>query len=85
MSLTVQPIGGKLLSGVSSCYILENESKIPQNPRVIMLIGELHGKQTCGESDYVTEYLSFLHYNETTIKAPIDFLHLFSFQTPILK
>ena len=26
MSLTVQPIGGKLLSGVKSCYILVNES-----------------------------------------------------------
>jgi hypothetical protein len=75
MSLTVQqPIGGQLLSGVKSCYILVNESEILQNPRVIMLIGEIHGKQTCGKSDYVTEYLSFLHYNETTTQEPIDIL-----------
>jgi len=75
MSLTVQqPIGGQLLSGVKSCYILVNESEIPNNKRVMMLVGEIHGKQTCGNSDYVTAYKKIFGYNETTTQESIDVL-----------
>ena len=65
-------VGGQLLNGVKSCYIIANESA--KNPRVIMLIGETHGKQTCGESDYVSAYKTFLQYNEANAKVPIDVL-----------
>jgi hypothetical protein len=62
---------GTLLNGVVSCHIIVNEFN-HSNPKVIMLIGEIHGKQSCGESDYITAYQSFLHYNEVTSKIPID-------------
>ena len=65
-------LGGQLLNGVKDCYIIANEFE--QNPRVIMLIGETHGKQTCGDSDYVSAYKTFLQYNEATAKVPIDVL-----------
>ena len=63
---------GPLLNGINSCHIIVNE--FDENPKVIMLIGEMHGKQSCGESDYVTAYQSFLHYNEVITKVPIDML-----------
>ena len=65
-------VGGQLLNGVKSCYIIANETN--HKPNVIMLIGEAHGRQTCGDSDYVSAYKTFLQYNEANTKVPIDIL-----------
>ena len=72
LSTVDQSLEGPLLSGIKSCHIIVNEFN--QNPRVVMLIGETHGKQSCGESDYITAYKSFLDYNEMSTQVPIDVL-----------
>jgi hypothetical protein len=65
-------LGGQLLNGVEHCYVIANETN--HKPNVIMLIGEAHGRQTCGDSDYVSAYKTFLQYNEANTKMPIDIL-----------
>lgn len=62
---------GEELHGITDCYIIKDEE--PETiPSVIMLLGEVHGKQTCGESDYVSAYKRFLDYNQSNYKVPID-------------
>jgi hypothetical protein len=62
---------GEELHGITDYYIIKDEDS-SSFPNVIMLLGEVHGKQTCGESDYVSAYKRFLDYNESNNKAPID-------------
>jgi len=63
-------IGGELLHGIKDYYIIVSETQ--DNPSVIMLLGEVHGRQSCGKSDYITAYERFLDYNETHDKISID-------------
>ena len=62
---------GEELHGITDYYIIKyaDSSTIPN---VIMLLGEVHGKQTCGESDYVSAYKRFLDYNQSNNKVQID-------------
>ena len=62
---------GEELHGITDCYIIKDEES-ETIPSVIMLLGEVHGKQTCGESDYVSAYKRFLDYNQSNYKVPID-------------
>lgn len=62
---------GKELHGITDSYIIKDEESATI-PSVIMLLGEDHGKQTCGESDYVLAYERFLDYNQSNNKVPID-------------
>lgn len=62
--------GGQQLHGVEHCYVIVNETN--HKPNVIMLIGEVHGGQTCGDIDYVSAYKTFLQYNEVNTKMSID-------------
>ena len=72
MELILKP-EGPLLSGVAACHIIVNNG-LDQQPKVIMLVGEFHGNQTSGDTDYVNAYLSFLNYNEQVTKLPLDIM-----------
>lgn len=74
LELILKP-GGPVLSGVAACHIIVNsDSDLHQQPNVIMLVGEIHGKQTSGEIDYVTAYLSLLKHNEKVTRLPLDIM-----------
>jgi hypothetical protein len=62
---------GEELHGITDYYIIKDEESATI-PSVIMLLGEVHGKQTCGESDYVSAYKRFLDYNQSNNKVQID-------------
>jgi len=62
---------GEKLHGITDYYIIKDDDS-STIPNVIMLLGEVHGKQTCGESDYVSAYERFLDYNQSNNKVPID-------------
>lgn len=74
LELILKP-GGPLLSGVAACHIFVNsDSDLDQQPKVIMLVGEIHGNQKSGDIDYVSAYLSLLKYNEEVTKFPLDIM-----------
>jgi len=62
---------GQELHGITDYYIIK-DTQSSTDPSVIMLLGEVHGKQTCGESDYVSAYERFLDYNQSNQNVPID-------------
>ena len=62
------------LHGVSSFTRLDCNTCDENRPNRIYIIGEIHGNQSCGTTDYINAYEEYFKYNESKNKKYIDVL-----------